>query len=89
MAINGKSDLSKLDNLFLFVTEVGKKLGKKKIPVKVSRYSVGKTHTKQKSNPTVFYALEIEILTAANLLIGCLETRKQEIFSHSCQDQRF
>lgn len=29
------------------------------------------------------------ILTAPNLLIRCLETRKQEIFSHSCQDQPF
>lgn len=80
MVINGQSDLSKLDNLGFFW---------KKIPGQVSLYSIAKTHTKQKSYSTVFYTLEIEMLTAPNLLIGCLETWKQETLSHCCQDQPF
>lgn len=42
----------------------------------------------QKKGTTLqfFCTLETETLTAANLLIGCLETRKQEVFSHCCQD---
>lgn len=84
VVINGKGDLSKLENLFLFGTKVGGE--ETKSPENVLAHPAGKKHTKQKSNPTVSYTLGIETLTAANSLIGCLETRKQETFSHHCQD---
>lgn len=80
MVINGKAELSKLENLGFFGNG-----GEKSPEENVSPHPVGKTQRKE-ATLQLFCILEIETVTAANLLIGCLETRKQEVFSHCCQD---